>query len=95
MPACPPVFLSPLLSPHFHGVVVVAGVHLGPAPIPSRPCQAHANIVRAVKEWGIKETFWKIFQQRTLKFGDLVGTDKYGNKYYENKKDYPFGTSPR
>ena len=67
---------------------------LGPAPIPPRPCQAHANIVRAVKEWGIKETFWKIFQQRTLKFGDLVGTDKYGNKYYENKKDYPFGTSP-
>ena len=44
-----------------------------------------------MKELGVKETFWKIFQQRTLKFGRLVGTDALGNKYYENKKDYPLG----
>lgn len=28
---------------------------------------------------------------RTLKFGNLVGVDKYGNEYYENTEDYPYG----
>ena len=28
---------------------------------------------------------------RTLKFGKLVGTDQFGNEYYENTKDYQHG----
>ena len=53
--------------------------------------QSYGSVVRAVRELGVKETFWKIFQTRTLKFGNLVGTDALGNRYYENKKDYPYG----
>jgi NADH:ubiquinone oxidoreductase subunit len=49
---------------------------------------SYANVFRAVKEWGVKGTFWRLFQQRTLKFGTLMGVDKYGNEYYENT-EYP------
>ena len=42
-----------------------------------------------------EQTFWKLFQSRTLKFGQLVGVDKFGNKYYENTKDYPYGAFER
>lgn len=52
---------------------------------------SYGNVLRAFKEFGVKDTFYKLFQSRTLKFGRLVGTDSLGNKYYENKKDYPFG----
>jgi len=52
---------------------------------------SYGNLLRGFKEFGVKETFYKLFQQRTLKFGALVGTDKLGNKYYENTKDYPWG----
>lgn len=52
---------------------------------------SYGNVVRAVKEFGVKDTFYKLFQLRTLKFGELKGTDQLGNKYFENKKDYPFG----
>lgn len=47
--------------------------------------------MRAFKEFGVKETFYKLFQQRQLKFGTLMGTDALGNKYYENKEEYPYG----
>lgn len=30
-----------------------------------------------------------------VKTGSLVGVDKYGNKYYEDTKNYFFGESPR
>ena len=51
----------------------------------------YLNPWRALKEFGVKGTFWKMWHMRTLKFGRLVGVDKYGNKYYENKEDYPSG----
>eukprot|EP01138_Halocafeteria_seosinensis_P016160 gb/GECG01016490.1/.p1 GENE.gb/GECG01016490.1/~~gb/GECG01016490.1/.p1 ORF type:complete len:210 (+),score=18.19 gb/GECG01016490.1/:1-630(+) len=48
------------------------------------------SVFRALKEFGLRGTFTKLFQQRTLKFGRLVGTDRYGNKYYENP-EYAWG----
>lgn len=36
-------------------------------------------------------TLKKLHKMRTLKFGTLIGVDKYGNKYYENRQDYIFG----
>lgn len=41
---------------------------------------------------GPKEYLRQLLYIGDTKFGDLVGTDKYGNKYYENKGEY-FGTS--
>lgn len=37
---------------------------------------------------GVVNSLYKIFRQDALKIGTLVGTDKYGNKYYQN--DYYF-----
>ncbi|KAM7354365.1 NADH dehydrogenase (ubiquinone) B17.2 subunit [Cochliomyia hominivorax] len=33
---------------------------------------------------GVVNTYLKLFRTDDLKLGTLVGTDKYGNKYYEN-----------
>ncbi|CAH8525763.1 unnamed protein product [Schistosoma turkestanicum] len=35
---------------------------------------------------GIKASFLTLFRTDELKWGNLVGTDKFGNKYYENNK---------
>lgn len=34
---------------------------------------SHGNFLRAFKEFGVVGTFWKLYQQRTLKFGTLIG----------------------
>lgn len=34
---------------------------------------------------GIGKSIWKLWMMSTLKSGRLVGSDKYGNKYYENR----------
>jgi hypothetical protein len=52
---------------------------------------SHGNFLRAIKEWGVKGTWRKLYKMRTLKFGTLMGVDKYGNEYYENRIDYPYG----
>lgn len=41
---------------------------------------------------GLFKSLYKVWYQDTLKVGKLVGTDKYGNKYYENPY-YFFGRS--
>ena len=46
----------------------------------------------AVKRFGWKDTLIKMYSFGDVKFGDLVGTDRNGNKYYQNL-DYPFGQS--
>ncbi|XP_075152179.1 NADH dehydrogenase (ubiquinone) B17.2 subunit [Haematobia irritans] len=33
---------------------------------------------------GLKNTYLKLYRNDDLKIGTLVGTDKYGNKYFEN-----------
>ncbi|KAJ9582280.1 hypothetical protein L9F63_003409 [Diploptera punctata] len=33
---------------------------------------------------GIRGCLYKLFRQDDIKLGNLVGEDKYGNKYYEN-----------
>ncbi|XP_067624907.1 probable NADH dehydrogenase [ubiquinone] 1 alpha subcomplex subunit 12 [Eurosta solidaginis] len=33
---------------------------------------------------GIKNAYMKLYRYDDLKLGTLVGTDKYGNRYYEN-----------
>jgi len=45
---------------------------------------SHGDIVRAVRAFGALGTIEKLFKMRTLKFGNLVGTDSLGNRYYEN-----------
>lgn len=50
-----------------------------------------AFIWRRVREvGGIRNSFWTLLRLRDLRAGALVGTDEFGNKYYENK-DYFFG----
>lgn len=34
---------------------------------------------------GIKNSLWKMYRMDDMKAGRLVGSDKYGNKYYENQ----------
>ncbi|KAG8235705.1 hypothetical protein J437_LFUL016323, partial [Ladona fulva] len=34
---------------------------------------------------GIRASLYKLYRQDELKIGTLVGEDKFGNKYYENK----------
>lgn len=50
---------------------------------------SHGGFIRAFREFGVKGTFEKLYKMRTLKFGQLVGTDSYGNQYYENTIEYP------
>jgi NADH ubiquinone oxidoreductase subunit NDUFA12 len=52
---------------------------------------SHFPIVKAFKELGPIGIFKKLYKMRTIKFGNLVGTDIHGNKYYENSVDYPYG----
>lgn len=52
---------------------------------------SHGHFLRALKEYGLKGTFERLYKMRTIKFGRLVGVDVYGNKYMENTKDYPSG----
>lgn len=34
---------------------------------------------------GLKGSFLQLFRTDELKWGDLIGEDKFGNKYYQNK----------
>jgi NADH:ubiquinone oxidoreductase subunit len=51
---------------------------------------SHAPL-KAIFELGPWGALKQLYRTRTLKFGRLVGVDAYGNKYYENTKDYPSG----
>ena len=43
------------------------------------------KLFRIIEEsGGIKNAYLKLFRNDDLKIGTLIGTDKYGNKYYEN-----------
>jgi hypothetical protein len=44
------------------------------------------RVIRERGVWGAVKSFW---QFSDIKQGRLVGTDKFGNKYYENLKDEP------
>lgn len=49
------------------------------------------TLFRIIKEnGGITKSAYKLFVQDELKWGTLVGEDKYGNRYYENNY-YFFG----
>ena len=52
---------------------------------------SYGNVIRALKEFGVRGTFDKLWSVKTLKFGTVVGVDKTGNTYYENTIDYPQG----
>ena len=42
---------------------------------------------RAVKEFGWRGVYEKCTSMGTVKMGTLIGTDKMGNKYYEDRKE--------
>lgn len=44
---------------------------------------------------GMKLILGSINRVNDVKTGTLIGVDKYGNKYYEDKKNYFFGESRR
>lgn len=52
---------------------------------------SYGNVIRALKEFGVRGTFNKLWSVKTLKFGTVVGVDQMGNTYYENTIDYPQG----
>uniref|UniRef100_A0A4W6G2A7 NADH dehydrogenase [ubiquinone] 1 alpha subcomplex subunit 12 n=1 Tax=Lates calcarifer TaxID=8187 RepID=A0A4W6G2A7_LATCA len=39
---------------------------------------------------GVRGFFLQLFRVNDVKTGTLIGVDKYGNKYYEDKKHYFF-----
>ncbi|XP_064387449.1 NADH dehydrogenase [ubiquinone] 1 alpha subcomplex subunit 12-like [Halichondria panicea] len=39
---------------------------------------------------GVRQSFWKLLKMRDLRAGTLVGTDSFGNEYFENK-DHIYG----
>lgn len=45
------------------------------------------HMFQIIKEsGGIRASLYKIYRMDSLRIGTLVGTDKYGNKYYENNR---------
>jgi NADH:ubiquinone oxidoreductase subunit len=48
------------------------------------------KLSRAVKERGWKGVLTQLYVIGDLKFGDLKGVDRFGNKYYENV-ELPYG----
>uniref|UniRef100_A0A3Q3EUS6 NADH dehydrogenase [ubiquinone] 1 alpha subcomplex subunit 12 n=1 Tax=Labrus bergylta TaxID=56723 RepID=A0A3Q3EUS6_9LABR len=40
---------------------------------------------------GVKGFLVQLFRVNDVKTGALIGVDKYGNKYFEDKKNYFFG----
>ncbi|KAM6895950.1 NADH dehydrogenase [ubiquinone] 1 alpha subcomplex subunit 12 [Lycodopsis pacificus] len=56
----------------------------------------YANIVRRALgqiggHGGVRGFFLQLFRVNDVKTGALVGLDKYGNKYFEDRKKYFFG----
>jgi len=49
------------------------------------------NIPRALKDYGLRESARIFWQMRSIKHGALIGMDRFGNKYYENRVEYPYG----
>jgi len=45
--------------------------------------------IKAIWKMGFKRTFWMIWQLREIKWGKLIGTDQFGNKYYESDDHIP------
>ena len=45
------------------------------------------NTARAMKEFGLWGTIKKMYYYDELKFGECVGEDSFGNKYYEDKTE--------
>ena len=37
------------------------------------------NLIKAVREFGVRGTFYKFWQMRHIKFGRLVGVDALGS----------------
>ncbi|MED6292207.1 hypothetical protein CHARACLAT_031277 [Characodon lateralis] len=58
----------------------------------------YANLVRRALgqiggHGGVRGFFLQLFRVNDIKTGTLIGVDKYGNKYFEDKKHYFFGFS--
>ena len=49
-----------------------------------------SKLMKQVKARGWKGVLTQLYVIGDIKFGDLKGTDEFGNKYYEDK-DLPFG----
>ncbi|EKX41318.1 hypothetical protein GUITHDRAFT_112529 [Guillardia theta CCMP2712] len=45
------------------------------------------GFIAAVKQFGWRDIWKQLRQCKEAKVGTLVGTDKFGNRYYENRED--------
>merc|ERR1712178_479375 len=55
--------------------------------------EVFSNLKLAITQnGGLRGSYLSIFRTEELKYGDCVGTDHLGNKYYENKR-YAIGRS--
>nr|7ZM7_h Chain h, NADH dehydrogenase [ubiquinone] 1 alpha subcomplex subunit [Thermochaetoides thermophila DSM 1495]7ZMB_h Chain h, NADH dehydrogenase [ubiquinone] 1 alpha subcomplex subunit [Thermochaetoides thermophila DSM 1495]7ZMG_h Chain h, NADH dehydrogenase [ubiquinone] 1 alpha subcomplex subunit [Thermochaetoides thermophila DSM 1495] len=54
----------------------------------SYPTRTLANL----RKIGLKEYFRQLLYIGDTKYGELVGVDKFGNKFYENKEELPLRT---
>ena len=43
--------------------------------------------ISAVQKQGLRKTIYQVLSSEQPRYGTLVGTDAYGNQYYENKAD--------
>jgi NADH dehydrogenase (ubiquinone) 1 alpha subcomplex subunit 12 len=48
------------------------------------------KLARAISEKGVNGTINQLYTLGDLRFGELKGTDKFGNKYYE-ELEAPYG----
>ena len=49
------------------------------------------HYAKALSKYGVQGTFIQLYNFGHVKFGDHVGTDEFGNQYFENGVDYPIG----
>ena len=50
-----------------------------------------SKYLKSVNEFGLKGTIMKLYTNGDVKFGKKVGEDQFGNEYFENAVDYPYG----
>ncbi|KAH7318134.1 NADH ubiquinone oxidoreductase subunit NDUFA12-domain-containing protein [Stachybotrys elegans] len=48
--------------------------------------------LRNIRKAGLKESWWNMWYQGDTKFGRLVGTDRAGNKFFEDMEELPLRT---
>ena len=46
-----------------------------------------SRIVRGIVATGVRRSWWQLYYTGDVKVGTFVGTDAFGNKYYESNAE--------